>query len=360
MFGLESFTGVWKRTKLYEPIGELGPEEEQRKDVYWLQTSSGLFIDIRYEEGVYSHLKMKSFAGMGSYDQASENFTWTRNFDFRPTGPPDIGRMRLLLGTYEFPTTIEEDGVLPGDDYREIWENVAPDRGSPSWAAEVQLRSNDGTGAVKRNGLVLFTNGWFAITLSREKDAPIVGLEPGKEDDVLLSSFDAAASAASAASAATGSAATGTEAKAGAADAAAIERYVFDYVSLMGTVDAALAQLKVQFALQPSLRGKVFDVSQYRATGGSGGSSGSGSSSGGGVGGSTGAECLLDSLLASLCSKLSVPNPFPGDQGASADTTDSASAASTSASASALASTGAQDTWEWSTIDGSIPTLFLA
>ncbi len=65
----------------------------------------------------------KSFAGIAScVDNRCECvFTWHRKIDYRPEGPPDVGKMVFLDPEHEF---LQEDGVLPGDDYREIWKRV--------------------------------------------------------------------------------------------------------------------------------------------------------------------------------------------------------------------------------------------
>jgi len=150
---LSSFGGVWRRTKLYEPIGSVGPEEEQLKDVLWIQSQNGYFIDIRYQHGATSHLKMKSFAGIGSFDESSCHFTWDRKFDFRAPGAPDIGLMRLLQGSSSDPLQLEEDGVLPGDDYREIWDRLSGSVSSSDVTARAVQRSCQGD--VMRQGLFL-------------------------------------------------------------------------------------------------------------------------------------------------------------------------------------------------------------
>ena len=181
MSSLADFRGVWERIVLYEPKGELGPVEEQRKNVIWVQSSAGLFVDIRYEGGIVDPLKMKSFAGSGSYDSDSNYFTWTRDFDFRPAGAPDVGSMRVLQGTAQDPLQLEEDGVLTGDDYREIWDklpcgnvcvndNMKNDNGSDvsnttDCAARLTLRID---GVARRGGIFLVVGSWFAVTLSRD------------------------------------------------------------------------------------------------------------------------------------------------------------------------------------------------
>ncbi len=165
MKDLVNFSGVWRRTKLFEPIGELGPEEEQLKDVVWIQARSGHFIDIRYQPGATDYLKMKSFAGVTSFETSSSHFTWTREFDFRAPGSPDIGLMRLLQGTVTDPLQLEEDGVLPGDDYREIWDRLPGSDGANG--CTVRCIKKNSSGVVVKRGLFLVVGDWFALTVSR-------------------------------------------------------------------------------------------------------------------------------------------------------------------------------------------------
>lgn len=159
---------------LYEPVGSLGPEEEQLKNVIWVQSRAGQFIDIRYQDGVTIHSKMKSFAGEGSFDSATQYFTWRRDFDFRPPGSPDVGLMRVLQGSVGDPHQLEEDGVLPGDDYREIWDKLSGsnDVGSD---CSVRLLQKLPDGSVDREGLFLIVGTWFALTLSRPRSKSAAG-----------------------------------------------------------------------------------------------------------------------------------------------------------------------------------------
>lgn len=217
---LANFAGVWQRTKLFEPVGELGPEEEQQKDVIWIQSKNGYFIDIRYQTGATSHLKIKSFAGVGSFEFSSMKFTWDRKFDFRAPGAPDVGLMRLLTGTVDNPTQLEEDGVLPGDDYREIWDKLAS-ASDVDCTAVLSLKAGDGSEI--KNGLFLLVGGWFAITLSRAITTATVSLE--RE---LKQVFDESIEVPS----------------------AEVNSYLNDYVCVVGSTDT----WTIQYALQPHLR----------------------------------------------------------------------------------------------------------
>jgi hypothetical protein len=69
----------------------------------------------------------KSFAGIASCVDSKGMciFTWHRKIDYRPDGPPDVGKMAFLDSEREL---LQEDGVLPGDDYREIWKRIDGNR----------------------------------------------------------------------------------------------------------------------------------------------------------------------------------------------------------------------------------------
>ncbi len=69
----------------------------------------------------------KSFAGIGSFKhdgQVNGLFTWHRSIDYRPKGPPDVGRMMFLDQEHGL---LQEDGVVQGDDYREICKRLDGD-----------------------------------------------------------------------------------------------------------------------------------------------------------------------------------------------------------------------------------------
>ena len=160
----KSFRGVWRRTELFEPRGQLGPAADREKIVIWLQSSSGLFIDIRVCPDVEDNtnpLNLKSFAGTGEYDSALQHFTWTRVMDFRPPGAPDIG-----LVNFTSPGVIEEDGVLPGDDFKEVWTQQLDDINDSSAVGDFVSEVQSSCG--KRKGYFLVIGEYFAFTLSRE------------------------------------------------------------------------------------------------------------------------------------------------------------------------------------------------
>lgn len=215
---IEDFAGVWKRTVLYEPIGELGPEEEQRKDIIWIQGADGYFIDIRYEIGAQSHIQMKSFAGSGNYDSSTAHFTWSRTYDFRPAGSPDVGLMRVIKGSNHSPEQLEEDGVLPGDNYREIWDKISV--GCSETDCTAKLSWVDKEGVTSREGIFLVVGDWFAVTLSRATKANSV--------DVINKAFNSDVNL------------TAEE-----------NEHLWEYVAAMGSSST----WEVRFALQPALRG---------------------------------------------------------------------------------------------------------
>jgi hypothetical protein len=158
-----ALVGVWQRTHLFEPKGCDGPLEEQEKTVLWIQGQKNLFIDLRvnlqpHRKGFQS-IMLKSFAGDISYDQEQSIVTWNRKLDYRPLGPPDVGLIHFLSED-----EIEEDGVLPGDDYKEIWKRISRSIESDI-AAKVHIFHSDGS--LHRTGYFLTVGDIFAFTLSR-------------------------------------------------------------------------------------------------------------------------------------------------------------------------------------------------
>lgn len=161
---MQSFHGVWRRTELFEPRGQLGPTVDREKIVIWVQSKHGLFIDIRVcpnAEDNLNPLNLKSFAGTGEYDSSLQHFTWTRLIDFRPPGAPDVGLMNVVS-----PGVVEEDGVLPGDDFKEVWtQQLDMDMNLDACDDFVcEVMSVCG----KRQGYFMIVGDYFAFTLCRE------------------------------------------------------------------------------------------------------------------------------------------------------------------------------------------------
>jgi hypothetical protein len=218
--------GVWKRTHLYEPKGCDGPLEEQTKTVLWIQGQCNLFIDIRinlqHPESFHS-MNMKSFAGDISYDQEQSIVTWNRKLDYRPLGPPDLGLINFLAED-----EIEEDGVLPGDDYKEIWKRIC--RSSEyDVAANVHIFYPDGS--LHRTGYFLAVGDTFALTLSR---SILTSEEQERFDQTLKSHF----------------ASDGTELCAEAAS------YLSQYLTIVGSIAGdGSGEWIVQYALHKEMVG---------------------------------------------------------------------------------------------------------
>eukprot|EP01116_Phalansterium_solitarium_P009417 TRINITY_DN23532_c0_g1_i1.p1 TRINITY_DN23532_c0_g1~~TRINITY_DN23532_c0_g1_i1.p1 ORF type:complete len:263 (-),score=71.74 TRINITY_DN23532_c0_g1_i1:142-930(-) len=149
------FAGVWQRTELQEPIGTLLPDGADVL-VLWLQAACGLFVDIRIPRSGRSPSRLKSFAGVGTYDAAARHFTWTRHVDYRVPGQPDVGLMNMLA-----PDTLQEDSVLPGDDYREIWQRIGR-AGDSDMAARLQHKTDP-----NRTGFFIVVGDRWAVALGR-------------------------------------------------------------------------------------------------------------------------------------------------------------------------------------------------
>ena len=147
---VSSFVGVWSRVQLFEPMLSDSSIDDTSL-VLWLQVPaascwqtamhttpltqapSGEFVDLRWIGQLgksrlatdWNARDFKSFAGLGSCQHVAGSsdctFTWQRHVDYRPAGPPDVGRMVFLDQQND---VLQEDGVLPGDDYREIWRRL--------------------------------------------------------------------------------------------------------------------------------------------------------------------------------------------------------------------------------------------
>ncbi|KAJ1402766.1 hypothetical protein B484DRAFT_457692 [Ochromonadaceae sp. CCMP2298] len=194
---VDDFAGVWLRTELQEPLGVLGPSWEQHphRVVLWVQARSSpsagaLFADIRCpadqspmypppsapQTAELAQLQLlKSFAGVTTFDSDEAQIEWRREVDFRLPGSPDVGTVHFLPCPELPGGLLQEDGVLPGDDYREIWRRISLPEVTD---CSVRLRCGEtGAGAGARAGagevgadsvgFVLLVGDWFIVTLSR-------------------------------------------------------------------------------------------------------------------------------------------------------------------------------------------------
>lgn len=150
-----AFGGVWRRLRIEEPIGVLAPEVEQSLVVLWIQSSCGIFIDLRVPSGEHAGnvRLMKSFAGRATYNNALKRLTWHRSIDFRFAGTQDIGTIEFLEKNL-----IQEDGV-DDDNYREIWRR-ATQSSTSECAAVLMLASEE-------IGYFVLSNGFFALSIKR-------------------------------------------------------------------------------------------------------------------------------------------------------------------------------------------------
>ncbi len=119
----------------------------------------------------------KSFAGFGSchYDEALKDclFTWHRSIDWRPEGPPDVGRMVFLDEEHEL---LQEDGVLPGDDYREIWKRLDGNMSNSFGGRCFLPNSADGLGFFVLAGKYVGVAVRFASTYSDEQGLSLANI----------------------------------------------------------------------------------------------------------------------------------------------------------------------------------------
>jgi hypothetical protein len=177
---MDLFVGVWQRTKLFEPRGVLGPQEEQEKTILWIQGQSNVFIDLRIfpDRQIFTPLDLKSFAGKISYESNESLMTWQRELDYRPLGPPDVGLIYFVSEN-----EIEEDGVLPGDDFKEIWKRITTRNDSSDVSAKISILNADQS--THRTGYFLIVGDTFALTLSRS----LLSEEQQKEFNLQLKNY---------------------------------------------------------------------------------------------------------------------------------------------------------------------------
>lgn len=119
-YDVKTFTGVWERSELYQPKGVLN---DCQSTVIWMQTSSGVFIDVRTPKvpgGLPSDdlapSGVKSFAGQFFFDSSLTTASWQRQIDYCLPGTPDSGHMEQISDDCWI-----ESSVLPGESYSETW-----------------------------------------------------------------------------------------------------------------------------------------------------------------------------------------------------------------------------------------------
>eukprot|EP00121_Abeoforma_whisleri_P007964 Awhi_evm1s7290 len=122
------FVGLWKRSLEEEPIGTTS---DTTTNVYWLQTTSGVYADLRIPSSCISGrsledlVKIKSFSGYVNI--TGNRVTWVREIDYHPpTGFIDYGDC-----TFKESRNVNHSGdkltqlIEIGDGYLEIWDKVS-------------------------------------------------------------------------------------------------------------------------------------------------------------------------------------------------------------------------------------------
>lgn len=165
---MEGFCGVWKRTSLFEPKASLTPHVDSEMIVIWIQSSCGLFIDIRVppnqSASATSILRTKSFAGHADYKPDQALLTWTREIDFRYPSQPDQGYIKWISEN-----KIEEINVDDSDDYLEIWDRFECLPGAND-VNLIEFAARGVHGVTRRPGFLIVTKGYFAFSCGREND----------------------------------------------------------------------------------------------------------------------------------------------------------------------------------------------
>ena len=161
---VSDFAGAWLRTQLFEPKGHLTHHEDPSvRLVLWLQTSCGIFVDIRVDLPKVSISTSKSFAGHITYQDDLSYLTWTRVIDYRPLSPPDIGKVQFTAEN-----VLQEDGVLEGDDFSETWVRES----AVTSCVAVEL-TELGSAVSRRKGYFIIVGDWFALSVCRHSNPPL-------------------------------------------------------------------------------------------------------------------------------------------------------------------------------------------
>jgi hypothetical protein len=161
-YNVKTFTGVWERSEYYQPKGVLN---DCQTTVIWMQTSSGVFIDVRTPKipgGLPSDIK--SFAGQFSFDSSSSVASWQRQIDYCLPGTPDSGHMEKISDD-----SWVESSVLPGENYSETWTRW-PQALSASLIKDCAVKlvySNDRL----HYGYFVCVGGYWGLALGRPEDS---------------------------------------------------------------------------------------------------------------------------------------------------------------------------------------------
>jgi hypothetical protein len=135
---------------------------------------AGIFVDLRVDLPAVSVTSSKSFGGTIAVEDEGAGclLTWTREIDYRPLSPPDVGLVAFVGGN-----TLREDGVLAGDDFSETWERDC--RCAAETCVAVELTADAAGG---RKGYFVVVGDWFGLSVSRGDIADSDGAADGSAD----------------------------------------------------------------------------------------------------------------------------------------------------------------------------------
>jgi len=183
---MDSYIGHWLRTSFIEN----GAPCENSKTL-WLQSSSGLFVDIR-------PLSLKSFAGFASIDSTSSIFTWSRKIDWRGKTPLDIGKVHFQEDNQNI---LIENSFLPEDNFTEIWQRE-DDKIETDLSLALDVLPNDKFEFSAELSHTRTQNRWGCIVAVGSRFAIALGRESRNDDDAISSYFSSTLSSSTGASAA--------------------------------------------------------------------------------------------------------------------------------------------------------------
>ena len=188
------FCGLWKRNLMVSD-----DTRDETTVVYYLQTSSGVFADIRIPENVLKVVswttddnsllllsKMKGFGGTFECNMDSLVCKWNRKLDFQPTAPPDEylpdeSNFRFD-GNYLIETGIHEV-------FEEVWERMTPLGLSTFAFHQATVNSAESL----RDGILVIVGNYFIFIFNRHTDLPSASsLETIIKQELLNGNRDAA------------------------------------------------------------------------------------------------------------------------------------------------------------------------
>lgn len=179
----DDLVGLWMRRRITS-----GGTVDESTIVYYLQTKSGLFADIRIpadcvgilqsgldsaalsNQDLLTLSKMKGFGGIFECDKLAHTCKWNREIDFQPTAPPeeflpDESYFRIENGG----RILVETGIH--EEFEEIWERLTrPEVLTQAFRSvtSVDARATPANyGETQRGGILVTADDYFLVIIDR-------------------------------------------------------------------------------------------------------------------------------------------------------------------------------------------------